>query len=149
MGTWVYSEPAIVLSSDNFLTNAAAKLAAGKVEDKLSEVLSKYGIKAGALTITFNEDGTFTETIGTKKISGKWTITDSKLNLTFGKLASKTIPVTTQLENNKLMFVTDATKLLDFVKNIASKSSNSKIQTITSLMKSVTGMEAGLTLERK
>lgn len=149
VGTWVYSEPAIVLSSDNFLTNAAAKLAAGKVEDKLSEVLSKYGIKAGALTITFNEDGTFTETIGTKKISGKWTITDSKLNLTFGKLASKTIPVTTQLENNKLMFVTDATKLLDFVKNIASKSTNSKIQTITSLMKSVNGMEAGLTLERK
>lgn len=149
VGTWVYSEPAIVLSSDNFLTNAAAKLAAGKVEDKLSEVLSKYGIKAGALTITFNEDGTFTETIGTKKISGKWTITDSKLNLTFGKLTSKTIPVTTQLENNKLMFVTDATKLLDFVKNIASKSSNSKIQTITSLMKSVNGMEAGLTLERK
>lgn len=149
VGTWVYSEPAIVLSSDNFLTNAAAKLAAGKVEDKLSEVLSKYGIKAGALTITFNEDGTFTETIGTKKISGKWTITDSKLNLTFGKLASKTIPVTTQLENNKLMFVTDATKLLDFVKNIASKSTNSKIQTITSLMKNVNGMEAGLTLERK
>ena len=149
VGTWVYSEPAIVLSSDNFLTNAAAKLAAGKVEDKLSEVLSKYGIKAGALTITFNEDGTFTETIGTKKISGKWTITDSKLNLTFGKLTSKTIPVTTQLENDKLMFVTDATKLLDFVKNIASKSTNSKIQTITSLMKSVNGMEAGLTLERK
>ena len=149
VGTWVYSEPAIVLSSDNFLTNAAAKLAAGKVEDKLAEVLSKYGIKAGALTITFNEDGTFTETIGTKKISGKWTITDSKLNLTFGKLTSKTIPVTTQLENNKLMFVTDATKLLDFVKNIASKSTNSKIQTITSLMKSVNGMEAGLTLERK
>lgn len=149
VGTWVYSEPAIVLSSDNFLTNAAAKLAAGKVEDKLAEVLSKYGIKAGALTITFNEDGTFTETIGTKKISGKWTITDSKLNLTFGKLTSKTIPVTTQLENNKLMFVTDATKLLDFVKNIASKSTNSKIQTITSLMKSVNGMEAGLALERK
>jgi hypothetical protein len=47
------------------------------------------------------------------------------------------------------MFVTDATKLLDFVKNIASKSTNSKIQTITSLMKSVNGMEAGLTLERK
>ena len=149
VGTWIYSEPAIVLSSDNFLTNAGAKLAAGKVEDKLAEVLSKYGIKAGALTITFNEDGTFTETIGTKKISGKWTITDSKLNLTFGKLASKTIPVTTQLENNKLMFVTDATKLLDFVKNIASKSTNSKIQTITSLMKSVNGMEAGLALERK
>ena len=32
-----------------------------------------------------------------------------------GNYLTKTIPVTRQLENNKLMFVTDATKLLGFV----------------------------------
>lgn len=149
IGTWTYSEPAIVLSSDNILTNVAAKVAAGKVEDKLSEVLAKYGIKEGAFSITFNEDGTFIETIGSKKISGKWVVENSKLNLTFGKIASKTIPVTTQMENNKLMFVVDASKLLDFVKNIASKSNNSNIKTITNLMKNVNGMQAGLTLVKK
>lgn len=149
VGTWTYSEPAIVLSSDNVLSNVAAKVAAGKIEDKLSGVLTKYGIKEGAMTITFNEDGTFTEKIGSKTISGKWTVADSKLNLTFGKLSQKTIPVTTQLQGNQLLFVADATKLLDLVKNISSKSNNSNIKTITRLMDKVTGMQAGLTLVRK
>lgn len=149
VGTWVYAEPAIVLKSDNILSNVAAKVAAGKIEDKLAGVLSKYGIKEGMLSITFNEDGTFTETIGKKTIKGKWTVKDSKLNLTFGTLKSKTIPITTQLEGNQLLFVTDASKLLDFVKNISSKSSNSNIKTITKLMDNVTGMQAGLTMKKK
>lgn len=149
VGTWVYAEPAIVLKSDNILSNVAAKVAAGKIEDKLAGVLSKYGIKEGMLSITFNEDGTFTENIGKKTIKGKWTVKDSKLNLTFGTLKSKTIPITTQLEGNQLLFVTDASKLLDFVKNISSKSSNSNIKTITKLMDNVTGMQAGLTMKKK
>lgn len=149
VGTWVYAEPAIVLKSDNILSSVAAKVAAGKIEDKLAGVLSKYGIKEGMLSITFNEDGTFTETIGKKTIKGKWTVKDSKLNLTFGTLKPKTIPITTQLEGNQLLFVTDASKLLDFVKNISSKSSNSNIKTITKLMDNVTGMQAGLTMKKK
>lgn len=149
VGTWVYAEPAIVLKSDNILSNVAAKVAAGKIEDKLAGVLSKYGIKEGMLSITFNEDGTFTETIGKKTVKGKWTVKDSKLNLTFGTLKPKTIPITTQLEGNQLLFVTDASKLLDFVKNISSKSSNSNIKTITKLMDNVTGMQAGLTMKKK
>ena len=143
VGTWVYAEPAIVLKSDNILSNVAAKVAAGKIEDKLAGVLSKYGIKEGMLSITFNEDGTFTETIGKKTIKGKWTVKDSKLNLTFGTLKPKTIPITTQLEGSQLLFVTD------FVKNIGSKSSNSNIKTITKLMDNVTGMQAGLTMKKK
>lgn len=149
VGTWVYAEPAIVLKSDNILSNVAAKVAAGKIEDKLAGVLSKYGIKEGMLSITFNEDGTFTETIGKKTVKGKWTVKNSKLNLTFGTLKPKTIPITTQLEGNQLLFVTDASKLLDFVKNIGSKSSNSNIKTITKLMDNVTGMQAGLTMKKK
>ena len=149
VGTWVYAEPAIVLKSDNILSNVAAKVAAGKIEDKLAGVLSKYGIKEGMLSITFNEDGTFTENIGKKTIKGKWTVKDSKLNLTFGTLKPKTIPITTQLEGSQLLFVTDASKLLDFVKNISSKSSNSNIKTITKLMDNVTGMQAGLTMTKK
>ncbi len=149
VGTWVYAEPAIVLKSDNILSNVAAKVVAGKIEDKLAGVLSKYGIKEGMLLITFNEDGTFTENIGKKTIKGKWTVKDSKLNLTFGTLKPKTIPITTQLEGSQLLFVTDASKLLDFVKNISSKSSNSNIKTITKLMDNVTGMQAGLTMKKK
>lgn len=146
VGTWEYSEPAIVFQSDNILAKGAASLAASKIEDKLNEQLVKYGIKPGMFSITFEKDGTFIESFNTKKINGKWSIKDSKLNLTYGR---KTISVTTQLSGKKLMFVTDATKLLDLVKTLGSKSPNSNIQTVTSLMKSIKGMEAGLTLVKK
>ena len=44
VGTWVYEEPAIVLSSSNVLTNAAAKVAANTAEKKLQAQLEKVGI---------------------------------------------------------------------------------------------------------
>lgn len=147
VGTWVYSEPAIVFESDNFLAKAGAKLAANKIESKLQEQLSKYGITPGTMQITFAEDGTFTETIGNKTLSGKWTIEDSKLNLTYGNV--KTISITTQLESNTLMLVTDATKILELMKTIGNSSSNANLQTIASLMNSVSGMKAGLTFVKK
>ncbi len=147
VGTWVYSEPAIVFQSDNFLAKAGAKIAAGKIEKSLQTQLGKYGIKPGAFTITFNSDGTFTETFGKKTLKGKWTVKDSKLNLTFS--GKKAIPITTQLESKKLMLVTDATKLLNLVKTVASSSNNSNLQTVSALMKSVNGMQAGLTLVKK
>lgn len=147
VGTWVYSEPAIIFESDNFLAKAGAKLAANKIESKLQEQLSKYGIKPGTMQITFAKDGTFSETIGKKKLSGKWTIKDSKLNLTYGKV--KTVSITTQLENKTLMLVTDATKILELVKTIGNSSNNANLKTIASLMKSVKGMKAGLTLVKK
>ena len=146
VGTWEYSEPAITFESDNLLTKAGAGIASNKLEEKLQEQLSKIGIGKGAFTITFNEDGTFTETFGEKSIKGKWKVEDSKLNLVFGQ---KAIPINTQLNGNKLMIVTDATKILDLIKGIASKSSNSNIQTISTLMKGIDGMNAGLTLVKK
>lgn len=147
VGTWEYSEPAIVFQSDNLLAKAGSKLVANKLESKLQEQLGKYGIKEGTLKFTFNEDGTFTQTLGSKTSSGKWTVEDKKLNLTY--LNVKTIPVTTQLESGKLMFVTDASKLLTLVKTISSKSNSSNLKTVSSLMSSVKGMEAGITLVKK
>lgn len=146
VGTWEYSEPAIVFESDNLLAKAGASIASSKIEDKLQEQLSKFGFESGAFSITFNEDGTFEETFNGKNIPGKWEVKDSKLYLTFGM---KALPINTQLSGNKLMFVTDATKLLDLVKTIGSKSTNSSFQTVTSLMKSINGMQAGLTLVKK
>ena len=57
VGTWNYSEPAIVLSSDNVLTNAAAKIASNKLESKLQGYLTNLGIAPGTFSMTFKEDG--------------------------------------------------------------------------------------------
>ncbi len=147
IGTWSYSEPAIVFTSNNLLAKAASKIAANKVESKIQEQLSKYGIAPGTFSMTFNEDGTFTETLKGKTTQGTWTIQDSKLVLSI--VGVKALSITTQIDGKDLQFVTDATKLLNLFKTLGAKSSNSSIKTAASLMKSVNGMQAGITLHRQ
>ena len=146
VGTWVYEEPAIVLTSDNVLTNAAAKVAANTAEKKLQEQMDKVGIKKGTLSMTFKSDGTFTETFGKKTYSGKWAVENQKLKLTH---TVRTITLTTQVDGNNLMFVTDASKMLSLMQTLGSKSTNSTVSTVTSLMKKVKGMQCGITLVKK
>ena len=146
IGTWVYEEPAIVLQSDNVLTSAVAKLAAKKAETKLQEQLNKIGIKKGALTLTFNSDGTFSETFGSKSVSGTWSIKNSKHIM---KHTARSTTLTTQVSGKELMFVTDASKLLKLFQTLGSNSTNSSISTVTSLMKKVKGMQCGITLVKK
>ena len=147
IGTWSYTEPAIVFTSDNFLAKAGAKIAANKLESKLQEQLTKYGIKPGAFTMTFKEDGTFTETMGGKTKTGKWEVKDSELQLSVAGV--KTLAITTQIDGKDMQFVTDATKLLNLFKTLGAKSSNSQIKTVTSLMKSINGMQAGITMRKQ
>ena len=147
IGTWNYTEPAIVFTSDNILAKAASKIAANKVESKLQEQLSKYGIKPGSFTMTFNEDGTFTETLKGKTTKGTWQVKDSKLILSV--VGIQAFSITTQIDGKDLQFVTDATKLLNLFKTIGAKSSNSSIKTVASLMKSVKGMQAGITMRKQ
>lgn len=147
IGTWNYTEPAIVFTSDNILAKAASKIAANKVESKLQEQLSKYGIKPGSFSMTFNEDGTFTETLKGKTTKGTWQVKDSKLILSI--VGIQALSITTQIDGKDLQFVTDATKLLNLFKTIGAKSSNQNIKTIASLMKSVKGMQAGITMKKQ
>ena len=147
IGTWAYTEPAIVFTSDNILAKAASKIAANKVESKLQEQLSKYGIKPGSFSMTFKEDGTFTETLKGKTTKGTWQVKDSKLILSIAGV--KALSITTQIDGKDLQFVTDATKLLNLFKTMGAKSSNQNIQTIASLMKSVNGMQAGITMRKQ
>jgi hypothetical protein len=147
VGTWSYSEPAIVFTSDNILAKAASKVASNKVESKIQEYLSAYGIKPGALVLTFNEDGTCTQTLNGRTAKGKWQVKDSKLILTLGGV--KALSITTQIDGKDMQFVTDATKFLNLLKTMGAKSNNTKIKTVTSLMKSVSGMQAGVTLRKQ
>ena len=147
IGTWSYTEPAIVFTSDNLLTKVAAKVAANKLENKLQSYMTQYGIKPGTLVLTFNEDGTCTETLNSKSMKGKWEVKDSKLILTLGGI--KALQITTQIDGKNMQFVTDATKLLKLFKSVGAKSTNKNIKTVTSLMKSVDGMQAGITLKKQ
>jgi len=80
-------------------------------------------------------------------MKGKWEVKDSKLVLTLGGI--KALQITTQIDGKNMMFVTDATKLLKLFKSVGAKSTNKNIQTVTSLMKNVDGMQAGVSLKKQ
>ena len=147
IGTWAYESPAIVFDSEDLLSKTGAALAANKLETSLQNTLAKYGITKDKFNITFKSDGTFTETIRGKSYSGKWTVKDSKLQLTY---RLKTMEITTQKESNKLMFVTDASKLLSLIQTLGAKTAtNSSLSAISALAKNITGMKIGLTLVKQ
>ena len=147
VGTWSYDSPAIVFESEDFLTKTGAALAANKLETSIQNTLAKYGITKDKFSITFEEDGTFTETIRGKSYSGKWAVEDSKLQLTY---QLKTMEITTQKEGDQLMFVTDASKLLNLIQTLGAKTATrSSFSTITALAKNIKGMKVGLTLVKE
>lgn len=147
VGTWEYTEPAILLTSDNMLTNIAAKAASEKLESQIQTYLTKYGIKPGAMSITFTEDGKFSEKLGKKTTNGTWQIKDGKLIIIYGTI--KPVSITTQIEGKNLLITTGANQLLNMMKTFGANSTNTTISSITKLMKNVNGMQCGLTFVKK
>lgn len=148
IGTWVYEEPAIVLTSDNTLKNIGGKLAASTIEDKLKTKLEGFGLKKGCITMTFDKSGNFTQTVIGKKLSGTYTIQDKNIILKYGDKISQIIG-TTQLDGDNLLIVMDASKLLSYVNVLGKISQNSTLKTATSLLGSMDGLECGLKLTKQ
>ena len=148
IGTWVYEKPAVVLSSDNALKNIGGHLASSTVESKLQEKLEGLGIKEGCVTMTFDKDGNFTQTLLGKTVKGTYTVEDKNIVLKYGGKISQIVG-TTLLDGNNLLIVMDASKLLQYVNVLGSLSSNSTLQTATSLLSSMDGLECGLKLVKQ
>lgn len=148
-GTWVFSGSAVEFESDNLLQKAGGAVAASAVESKLDEQLEKLGIKEGEMSFTFNADSTFNAKIGSKSLSGTYSYDDSTQNvgLKLSKLVNLSAQVSCTSSEMDLLF--NADKLLSLITAISSKSSNSVLQTISSLAGSYDGMRLGLALKKQ
>lgn len=148
IGTWVYEEPAVVLSSDDMLKNLGGKLASSTVETQLKSKLESYGFKKGSITMTFDKSGNFTQTLLGKTLSGTYTIEDKNIVLKYGGKVSQIVG-TTQLDGDNLLIVMDASKLLEYVNVLGSVSQNSTLKTAASLIGGMDGLECGLKLVKQ
>lgn len=146
-GTWTYTEPAVVFTSENMLKNMGGKVASAAIEKKLQSEFQKVGIKKGALKMTFDKDGNFTQTLGGKTVSGTYTIKNKQVVLSYGGTMRQIIG-TTQVDGNDLLIVMDASKLLTYAKAIGSLTGNSTLQAAGSLLGSMDGMQVGLKLNK-
>ncbi|WP_051220271.1 lipocalin-like domain-containing protein [Prevotella sp. AGR2160] len=146
-GTWSYTEPAVVFSDDNVLKEMAGKIASASIESKLAQEYEKFGIKKGAMKMTFDKDGNFTQTIGGKTISGTYKINGQNVTLSYlGGL--KQLVGTTQLDGNDLLIVVDATKALSTLKVLGALTGNSVANTVGNLVGSYKGLKIGVKLDK-
>ncbi|MGM9714423.1 MAG: lipocalin-like domain-containing protein [Prevotella sp.] len=147
VGTWVYERPAIVFTSEDALTSLGGTAATSALEKKFQSTLDKYGISKGNMAITFNKDNTFKVTYKKRTSTGKYTVSNNVVSMTFEGQASP-CKMTPQLNNGTLIIATDATKMKNFLQGLGT-SSSADIATITSLLKKFNGMKLGVRLNKK
>lgn len=148
IGTWSYVEPAVVLSSDDVLSNIGGKLAAATVEQKLKTKMESYGLTAGSVKMTFDKQGNFTQTLKGRTLKGTYTVEDKNIMLKYSGVYSQIIG-TTQLDGDNLLIVMDASKLLTYVNTLGKLTTNSTLKTASSLLSNMKGLECGLKLVKQ
>jgi len=148
VGAWSYSKPAVVFESANLLKKAGGSIISSAVENNVAAQLAQYGIKAGSMVFTFTTDKKFTCKVGTHTITGTYGV--SGTNIVFNYLDVKTLIVNIKHSGNNMQLSFTADKLLTFLQGLnAVKASNETLNTITSIMKSYSGMQLGLQFTKK
>lgn len=151
-GTWKYQGVAVGTSSDNVLGTLAANAGTSAIESKCDNVLAKVGIKAGAATLTFAEDGSFTLVSGKISIPGTWTKEDTKLTINIAKLFTLKLVGTVKATSNGCEILFDSQKFLTFVQKVVevvSKVSNSaSVTALKSAVANVKDLQLGFKLSK-
>lgn len=152
-GNWTYTGSAIALSGDNALTNIAGTAASTTAENKINAYLQQVGIKAGAITFTFEKDLSFVCKVHGVPISGTWkTLNDgASIQLQFGK-AMKFLSMTGSLEGtmNGCRMLFEGNKFLSFIKSalaIVAKQSTAA-SAVNSLAGNYNNMKIGFNLKK-
>lgn len=152
VGTWVYQSPEVRFESENLLSQAGGEVAAATIENKLSDLYSMIGIKAGESGFIFNEDKTCTIAIGAIPVNGTYTIDvksheiNIKSNTGLIKLKGKVY-----FGLNSLAIIFDADKLLSVAQGIASVTGKGggALGTVSGMLGSYKGLMLGMELGKK
>lgn len=145
-GTWSYNQPGIKLSSStNALSDLTATAATSTLQTKMATYYEKVGIKAGACSFTFNEDGTFSSTFGQKTATGTFTFNaeTNQLALKYDNslLALGAINAYAYINGANLQLLFPMDKLLTLLTSLGSASS--QLSTITTMLKSYDSVKIG------
>lgn len=144
VGTWDYTEPAIVFESSNIAGKLAGTALEKKAEKQLSSVLTTAGFTKGKVKLTFASDGTFTAALSGRTIEGTYKVSGSTIS--FSKTGLSTVKANASISGSTLQLAIDADKL-STVLNAATKvasSMSSTVSTLSSLLGSSDGMQLGM-----
>ena len=148
-GNWTYESPAVVFESSNLLNKAGGKLMANTSEKTLQKYLAKIGFEEGKVNLEFDGDSTYTMLIGSKSISGTYTVQDNEITLQRKGLLSRPITANLALKGDEMQITFKADKLLEFMTNIVSMTNNSTLDMIGNLAGGFDGMQLGFQFKRQ
>lgn len=152
-GSWKYQGIAIGAGSDNALANIAASASTGTIENKANELLAKAGIKPGAATFNFKDDGSFTLLAGKINLPGTWTKEGDKLTINFAKVFTFKLVGTIKTTADGCQILFETGKFLDWVKKVLDAvgklaGSNATVATVQQALSSVDNLKLGFKLSK-
>lgn len=151
-GSWKYQGVAISASSENVLTSLATSAGAGTIEKKCDDLLAKAGIKAGAATLNFKEDGSFTLNAGKINLPGTWTKEGSKLTINFAKLFTFKLVGTIKTTSTGCQLLFDADKFVGFISKVLEVvnkvANNSTLASVQQRLANAKGVQLGFKLAK-
>lgn len=151
-GSWKYQGVAVGASSDNVLASVAASASTGKIEEQLNSILAKAGIKPGAATLNFKDDGSFTLNAGKLNLPGTWTKEGDKLTINFAKVFTFKLVGTIKTNATGCELLFDSGKFLDFTKKVleaVNKVANiSALGTVQQAISNVDDLKLGFKLSK-
>lgn len=155
-GSYIYDGIAVSATSSEggVLANLAGSAVTSGIEAKADEYLAKVGIKPGALKFNFNaEDNTFTMSIGSFSVPGKYKVGDGEktVTLTFGKTLQffcMTGNLESTLNGAKMVFPANAA--VSFLKKLTGVlgESSSAVKGIASLADGYDNYKVGFKLSK-
>ena len=151
-GSWKYQGVAISASSENVLTSLATSAGAGTIEKKCDDLLAKAGIKAGAATLNFKEDGYFTLNAGKINLPGTWTKEGSKITINFAKLFTFKLVGTIKTTSTGCQLLFDADKFVGFISKVLEVvnkvANNSTLASVQQMLANAKGVQLGFKLAK-
>lgn len=155
VGTWKYTAPDCKFQSDDLLSKAGGEVAAKKVEEQMSNYLSKLGFNENTVYV-FNADSTYTSTVAGRTVNGTYSYNKDTKEVTLKtKIGLKmTAQVSTSLLNGgsmSLLFKAD--KLMSLAQTVtgavAGKSSNATITTLNTVLSQYDGLLLGFEMKKQ
>ncbi len=152
LGTWVYKEPAVQMSSDNILASATSSIANKQVESKLKSYYEKIGIKAGTFTITFNKDKSCSYTIKNKQYTGTYEFDSNNDKISINSNGLLSLPSAyAKVSGNSLELTFETSSLLNIAQGASSAVSGASTAAgaLSTILGAYKGMKTGFNFIKK
>ena len=153
VGTWKYTAPDCKFESDDLLTKAGGELAAKKVEEQMSNYLSKLGFNENTVYV-FNADSTYTSTVAGRSINGTYSYNKDTKEVTLKtKIGLKlTAQVSTSVLNGGSMsLLFNADKLMSLAQTVtgAVAGKSATVGTLNTVLSQYDGLLLGFEMKKQ